>query len=165
MNNSHDKLTDFNGNNIIHHIPENKQKIVIPNTGATGNYLQDDALHLPSKNMGPPSNVVFPNGQTIQSHNPCLLYFSVLPEEACEGNTTPSIKHSSLVSIGNIYYAGCISEFKSQEVTINRKVEIIIQAPREKKNGLREIPLTARLRVSPKQTQREKPIKHTKIHH
>ena len=35
MNNSHDKLTNIYGNNIIRHTPENTQKTGIPKTGET----------------------------------------------------------------------------------------------------------------------------------
>ena len=47
MNNIHDKLTKFYANNMIHQTPENKQKTGIPDTGATGHYLQADAPHRP----------------------------------------------------------------------------------------------------------------------
>ena len=66
MNNIHDKLTECYANNIIHQTPENKQKKVIQNTGATGNYFQSDAPYISSTNMAPPIHVGCPNAQTIQ---------------------------------------------------------------------------------------------------
>ena len=44
MNNRHNKSTNFYANNIIHQTPEKKKKPVIPDTGATGNYLKADSL-------------------------------------------------------------------------------------------------------------------------
>ena len=65
MNNTHDKLTKFYANNIVHQTPDNKHNIGIPNAGATGHYLQSDVTHLPSTNMGQPIYVGWPNDQTI----------------------------------------------------------------------------------------------------
>ena len=93
--------------------------------------------------MVPPIHVACPYGKTMQSRNSCLLYIPDFPEEVCEGHIIPSLAHNSLVSIGNICYSGFISEFKSQEVTIKRKGKIIIQVPRDRINGLCQIPLTA----------------------
>ena len=57
MNNSHDKLTKFNANNIINYTPDNKQETEGTNKWATRNYLQDDAPHRLSINMVPPIHV------------------------------------------------------------------------------------------------------------
>ena len=103
MNNSYNKLTGFYSNIIIHQTPENENKTVIPNTGATRHYLQVYVPHLTSTNIVPPIHLLFPNGQTMQSSKPCLLYFPALSEEACEVNIIPSLTHSSLVSIVKIF--------------------------------------------------------------
>ena len=66
MNNSHDKLTKFNANNIINQTPDNKQETGLPDTGATGHYLKSDVPHRPSTNMGPTIYVGFLNSQTMQ---------------------------------------------------------------------------------------------------
>ena len=135
--------------------PENKQKTGIPNTGATGHYLQADATHRPSTNTGKTIHVVCTNDQTIKSSKPCWLYFPVLHEEVCEGYITPSLAHRALVSIGKLCDAGCTAVFKSQQVTIKRNGKIFIQRPRDRRNWLWKIPLTAQLRASPTQPKRE----------
>ena len=71
-------------NNIIHCTPENENKTVITNTGATVHYLKVDTPHRPSIKIGPPINVGSLNVKTMQSRKPCLLYLPALPEEACE---------------------------------------------------------------------------------
>ena len=121
MNNSYNKLTELYVNNIIHYTPENKNKTGILDTGATGHYLQVDASHHPSTNIGPPIHLGLPNGKTVQSINPCLLDFPFLPKEACERYIILSLAHSQFVSIGKLCDAGCTDEFKSQEVTIKHK--------------------------------------------
>ena len=97
MNNIHDKLTKFYANNIIQQNPENTQKIGLSNTGTTLHYLQYDIPNLPSTNMVLPICVGCQTGKNIQSIKPCLLYFSPLPDKACEVHIMPSITPSSLV--------------------------------------------------------------------
>ena len=78
----------------------------------------------------------------MKSSNPCLLDFPALPDEAFEGHIVPIITHISLVSIGKLCDAGYTSVLKSQEFTIKLNDKIVIQRPRDRRNGLWKIPLT-----------------------
>ena len=149
MNNSHDKLTQFYADNIIHQTPDNKKETGVPDTGSTGNYLKSDAPHSPSTNMGPPIYLVLPNSQTVQSSKPHLLDFPSLNYESCAVHILPNLTYSLLVSIGKICDCGCTNVFKEQQVTIKHNNKIFIQVPRDRRNGWWNSPLTYQPSVSP----------------
>ena len=64
-------------NNTIQKTSESENKTVISNTGETRQYLQVDAPHFPSKNIGTPIHVGYLIVKTMQSRKPCLLDLSM----------------------------------------------------------------------------------------
>ena len=132
--------------NIIHKTSENENKTVITDTWAKGNYFQVDIPHFPSTNIGPHIHVGWPNGKIIQSRKPCFYITQTYLRNHVRTTSYPVSKISLLYPFVKLYYVGCTTDFKAQEVTIKRKGKIITQVSRDIINGLWKIQLTAQLR-------------------
>ena len=86
--------------------------------------------------MVPTIHVGCPNLQTMQSIKPCSLGLPALHDEACEGQILPSLTHILLLSIVKLFDTGFTAVLKAQEVTIKTNGKIVIQGPRDRRNGL-----------------------------
>ena len=114
--------------------------------------------------MGPPIHVWFPNVQTIELSKLCLLDFPYLPDESCEGHILPRLTHSSLVSIGNLFDAVCISVFKSKKVTIKIKQQNSHSSTKIQKKAIiensRSLPISVRHQHQHRKNRATECIKH-----
>ena len=66
-----------------------------------------------------------------------------------KGNILSSLTNSSLVSIGKFCDDGCTYVFKENKFTIKLNNQILIQGPRDRRNGLWKTPLTSYPVASP----------------
>ena len=83
----------------------------------------------PPKNVRTTTDIInakFPNGQIIRSTIESELDLSMLLNIARQAHIFPNMKHS-LVSIGELYDAGCTFTFKTKYVDGIYKDDIILQ--------------------------------------
>jgi hypothetical protein len=70
-----------------------------------------------------------------------MLNINSLPRAAREAHTIPGLTHSSLISIGKLWDAGCTAEFNHEKVVIKYNNRHILEGPRDTRTGLWRIPM------------------------
>ena len=95
---------------------------VVVDTGAKGTFVEMNAdCIINIQPAEPPIHVVCPNGDIMRSTHTTELSFTKLPQTARKWHVFPSLASGSLISVGVLCDAGCITTFgkKNREYHIN----------------------------------------------
>ena len=116
--------------------------VAVADSGASGHYLTIRCKSFETWKATNKISVKLPNGVCIQNTHETHLPIPQLPESARLARIFPELSSVSLISISQLYNAGCIAIFDKQKVTISLKAKVILSGVRNFKNGLWEIDLT-----------------------
>jgi hypothetical protein len=72
----------------------------------------------------------------------CTLNITQLPDAAKEAHVIPGLTHSSLLSIGKFFDAGCIATFDSNKVHITKDATTLLTGARDRRTGLWRLSLS-----------------------
>ena len=91
---------------------------MIVDSGATGNFMMQDASLINVKQTTNPIRITLPGGQTIMSTHMCNLNIPWLPAFMTEAHIVPGMAHSSLIFTKKFCNGGCKVIYNETEVRV-----------------------------------------------
>ena len=117
------------------------RKWAVLDSGATGNFPMTNVHAYAVEPTKEPISVTLPDGNKVQSTHQCVLDLPQLPTEARKGHNIPGLTSNSLMSVVVLGNVGCKVIFKTSDVTIRYKGEIVLQGSKCDRTHLWVVPL------------------------
>ena len=126
----------------MHSNTTNHNYYAILDSGASDNYITEQAPVRVTTTAHKPIHITIPNGAVLHSTHNSILNLPKLPEKAREAYTIPGLQNHSLLSVNKLCQTCCKVIFNNNEYIVIHSGCEIMQGEKNKINGMWCVPLS-----------------------